>query len=192
LERYVVIRNHRIRALSAVILAVSATATVLPFMALAAGPEVSGVTEHTDGSRLSGLGVLLPPNEARPFGGAWLQPYWFGRIAEWSTRDRDTRTSRLWDLQVGKRFRLSAQRRPSGRWFAEVGFSGHLLSHTDLDHRQFGTAFQFGEDLGVGVDFGYGGTYSALLRLEHISNGGIVSHNDGMTFIGMELRARLR
>lgn len=171
---------------------------LLPFLAAparAAGsarPEVSVVAERTDGNRLYGLGVLLPSGDTHPFGHAWLEPHWFGRVAEWSTRDRDVAVRDLWDLQFGRLFRLSAERRPSGRWFAELGLSGHLISHAELDHRRFGTAFQFGEDVGVGFDFGAGDTWAALLRLEHVSNGGIVRHNDGMTFVGLELRAKLR
>jgi hypothetical protein len=164
----------------------------LPRAAVGAQPEVSAVAERTGASRLYGLGVLLPSSDTHPFGQAWLEPHWFGRVAEWSTRDRDVAVRDLRDLQLGRLFRLSAERRPAGRWFAELGISGHVLSHTELDHRRFGTAFQFGEDVGVGFDFGAGNAWSALLRLEHVSNGGMVAHNDGMTFVGLELRAKMR
>lgn len=67
--------------------------------------------------------------------------------------------------------------------YAEIGVGAHLLSHTALrGGPRFGTAFQFGEWLGVGLRFGAGREFELGLRVEHLSNADIKLPNDGLTF----------
>jgi hypothetical protein len=44
------------------------------------------------------------------------------------------------------------------------------------------TAFQFGEFVGTGVNFGDRGEYGVGVRIQHISNGCIKQPNYGATF----------
>lgn len=66
--------------------------------------------------------------------------------------------------------------------YLEAGVGIHLLSHTSIDERVFSTAFQFGEFLGAGIDFGGRERYSIGFRVQHISNGCIKEPNWGITF----------
>ena len=84
--------------------------------------------------------------------------------------------------------------RTSGRLtstYLEFGFGLHLLSNTKIDtDRNFGCAFQFGEFLGFGADLGSERRYSFGVRVQHVSNGGICSDNDGITFAQALLQYR--
>ncbi|MDQ2989376.1 MAG: acyloxyacyl hydrolase, partial [Pseudomonadota bacterium] len=76
--------------------------------------------------------------------------------------------------------------------FVEGGIGVHLLSHTRIhDDRRFGSAFQFGDMVGVGWQFGAGGRYELGLRLHHVSNGGIKEPNQGLNFLQLRFVAPL-
>ena len=65
--------------------------------------------------------------------------------------------------------------------YVEGGIGANLLSATSVDDaRQFSTAFQFGEFIGVATRSGRNGQFGA--RLQHVSNGGIKRPNDGLTY----------
>lgn len=71
-------------------------------------------------------------------------------------------------------------------WPASVWCGGgvgglHLFSKAFIyEGKKFGSAFQFGHFLGVGVDLGDRRQYSLSYRFEHMSNGGIVQPNQGV------------
>ena len=67
-------------------------------------------------------------------------------------------------------------------FYVEGGIGIHLLSHTRIDERGLSTAFQFGEFVGTGVNFGDHGEYGVGVRIQHISNGRIKEPNCGATF----------
>ena len=64
----------------------------------------------------------------------------------------------------------------------EGGIGIHLLFHTRIDERGLSTAFQIGEFVGTGLNFGDHGEYGVGVRIPHISNGCIKQPNDGATF----------
>jgi lipid A 3-O-deacylase len=66
--------------------------------------------------------------------------------------------------------------------FVEFGAGLRLLSATTLDNKRYSSAFQFGELIGVGLQFGPRRAYEVAVRLEHISNGNIKKPNDGIGF----------
>jgi opacity protein-like surface antigen len=66
--------------------------------------------------------------------------------------------------------------------YAEVGIGFHLLSKTSLGDKQFSTAFQFGEHLGVGYRFGAKGAFDVSYRYQHLSNADIKRPNSGINF----------
>ena len=70
-----------------------------------------------------------------------------------------------------------------GVFFVEAGIGARLLSHTYTSPtRTLSTAFQFSDELGVGLQFGREGRATLGLRYQHISNAGIASPNPGMNF----------
>ena len=65
----------------------------------------------------------------------------------------------------------------------------HLLSATSLNaQRQFSTAFQFGDHVGVGVRFGDKGKYELGYRYQHFSNAGIKEPNQGVNYNEVRLQ----
>ena len=68
-------------------------------------------------------------------------------------------------------------------WFAEAGIGGTLMdSLYRTTSREFSTAFQFTEQIGVGRNFGERGEHELSVRLQHVSNGGIKEPNPGENF----------
>jgi hypothetical protein len=73
--------------------------------------------------------------------------------------------------------------------YREASVGLHLLSDTRInEERQFSTAFQFGEFLGVGAKFGENRQYDVAVRIEHVSNGGIKKPNDGLTYAALVIQ----
>jgi lipid A 3-O-deacylase len=67
-------------------------------------------------------------------------------------------------------------------FYTEAGVGFHLLSRTSLGTRQFSTAFQFGEHLGIGYRFGVNGALDLGVRYQHLSNASIRQPNNGINF----------
>ncbi|RKT25956.1 lipid A 3-O-deacylase [Paraburkholderia sp. RAU2J] len=75
------------------------------------------------------------------------------------------------------------------RPFVEVGAGIRLLSSPRIaSDFTLGTAFQFAEMAGVGVQFGHRQQYVAGYRFQHISNGGIKEPNPGINFSQLYLQ----
>ncbi|SMG32034.1 acyloxyacyl hydrolase [Paraburkholderia susongensis] len=75
------------------------------------------------------------------------------------------------------------------RPFVEVGAGIRLLtSPTISSDFSLGTAFQFADMAGVGVQFGEHQQYLAGYRFQHISNGGIKEPNPGINFSQLYLQ----
>jgi hypothetical protein len=59
-----------------------------------------------------------------------------------------------------------------------------------IDERWLSTAFQVGEFVGTGVNFGDRGEYGVGVGMQHISNGCIKEPNYGATFAEVRLSYR--
>lgn len=86
--------------------------------------------------------------------------------------------------QLGAAALLRA-RRAAGDWrpYAEIGLGGNVFSRVHLGEKDFSTAFQFSEHLGLGLEWHRaGGAEGGWVgwRLSHYSNGGLGDHNDGL------------
>lgn len=69
-------------------------------------------------------------------------------------------------------------------WFVEAGIGGTLMDQLyRTPSREFTTAFQFTEQIGVGRNFGAQGEHELSLRLQHFSNAGIKEPNPGENFV---------
>lgn len=73
------------------------------------------------------------------------------------------------------------------RPYAEVGLGANLFSRTHLGSKEFSTAFEFNEYLGVGLEFP-GGVWAGW-RYVHYSNGGIRKPNNGIEFSQLTIGA---
>ena len=75
------------------------------------------------------------------------------------------------------------------RPFVEIGAGIRLLSSPRISSDfTLGTAFQFADLAGVGVQFGTRQQYLAGYRFQHISNGGINEPNPGINFSQLYLQ----
>lgn len=103
------------------------------------------------------------------------------RADGWHGRRRDGRNVLDASVTPFARYELG---RPLGTpIYGEIGIGAHLLSATRIDYqRQFSTAYQFGEFIGLSTRYGDQGTNRIGVRLQHVSNGGIKRPNDGLTY----------
>ena len=88
------------------------------------------------------------------------------------------------DVSITPMFRLS---HPAGSGlspYLEGGILGiHLISRAfAYNGRKLGSGFQFGHQIGFGVEFGSRRQYSLGYRAQHMSNGGLVHPNQGLDF----------
>ena len=69
-------------------------------------------------------------------------------------------------------------------FFVEASIGVRLLSHTRISPtRTLSTAFQFSDQLGLGVQWGRDARSTLGVRYQHISNAGIKKPNPGMDFV---------
>lgn len=93
-----------------------------------------------------------------------------------------------WDARHGQPdslWQLSAT--PMLRWwpndvfYTEIGVGATVLSRTSFADRNFGSAFQFGNHIGVGVLIAQ--SHQVGLRFSHFSNARIKEPNDGLDVV---------
>lgn len=120
--------------------------------------------------------------------GTHVSGYWDASLAAWDARDwrAENGTRTLADLGVTPVFRFEGDTHQG--WFLDGGVGANLLSHLYENHRRnFSTAFQFGDLLGVGYQ---SGSWTAGLTLEHFSNGAIKHPNPGVNFAILSIEYR--
>jgi hypothetical protein len=125
--------------------------------------------------------------------GAWqLDRLWVGRVSFWNAEHPEPSGKHLADLSLMPTLRLSERAHDGMQPFVEAGIGAHLLSQTSIDNRRMSTAFQFGEQLAVGVRFEGAVPFSISFRGEHVSNGGIKEPNAGVTFAAFRVQLEWR
>jgi hypothetical protein len=116
-----------------------------------------------------------------------------GQIAYWRGTQRPTEHGSLWDFGLMPALRWTAPGAAEPRFFAEAGVGVNLLTATRINNdRVFSTAFQFGEQGGLGVSFGQHNQYELELYVQHVSNARIKEPNDGLTYVGLLFRIATR
>ncbi|HZP88426.1 MAG TPA: acyloxyacyl hydrolase [Burkholderiales bacterium] len=114
-----------------------------------------------------------------------------GRAEYWRAHEHRQSPTQLYDFSLTPILRV-APAKPSGfvTPYVEAGIGVHLLTETRVADRRFGSAFQFGELIGVGLRFGSRQQVDVGMRAQHVSNGGIAQPNEGLTFatIGVAYR----
>jgi len=114
------------------------------------------------------------------------------RVAYWWMPYDDIPGRQLWDLGVVPALRIRGTLAGGRTLIVTAGAGGHYLTRESLgNQRGFGSHFQFGEFLEVGVADALHGA-DVLLRLEHVSNGATAIPNNGVTFLGLEVRVPLQ
>lgn len=89
----------------------------------------------------------------------------------------------LFDFGVSSVLRFS-RHAPIGLFtpYFELGVGVHLTSESELDDKDFGINFTFGEYLGAGVKLGERQQWELGYRFQHLSNAGLSDHNPGINF----------
>jgi len=147
------------------------------------------------------LGVAEHGHEGT-FGATWDLPwrhdfdccvatgYVEAAIGRWSGNGDNA--SSVWFTQVGLTpvLRLQPRSWPQGL-FAEAGIGANVIVpiyHSDNKH--FSTAFNFGDHLAIGRQFGEDRKQEVALRLQHFSNAGIRHPNPGENFVQLRYGRR--
>lgn len=116
--------------------------------------------------------------------GEWLVTgFWEASIGTWRGNSTVGNNRTITDIGVTPVFRLQQKNMGSFAPYAEAAIGFHMISPTFIyANRQFGSAFQFGDHLGLGVRFGERRQFDFAYRYQHLSNGGIKQPNQGINF----------
>jgi len=111
--------------------------------------------------------------------GNFIGGYWDVTLTQWRNnayKGVEGSTQNITDIGITPVFRWQNDNRKGLYGEAAIGF--HLFSHIySNNNRQFSTAFQFGDHLGVGYVFDSG--WDVALKVQHFSNGAIKHPNPG-------------
>lgn len=143
------------------------------------------------GNAMQFLGVgtaLLDRRDVHPEWAWQLDRFWIARAAYWSAEHPQPSGKHLWDVSLMPTLRLAPREYETLQPFVEAAVGAHVLSTTRIDNRDMSTAFQFGEQLAVGVRVRGRVPLAVSLRGEHVSNGGIQEPNPGATFLGLRVQ----
>jgi hypothetical protein len=122
-----------------------------------------------------------------------FEPRLVAGVSYWRGTQQPNANRSLWDFGLTPVLRWSAPATASPRFFAEAGVGVHMLTATRINNnRIFSTAFQFGEQAGVGLAFGPEYRYELGAYVQHVSNARIKEPNDGLTYVGLLLRIAMR
>ncbi|HWQ39772.1 MAG TPA: acyloxyacyl hydrolase [Burkholderiales bacterium] len=119
--------------------------------------------------------------------GTWeVRLDWEANIGYWTPASSRAERRAIIDIGLTPVLRLAPGER--GRFFVEAGIGAHLLSDTSpYRGRELGSAFQFGDLIGIGWRLGDRNGYEVALRIEHFSNAGIKHPNQGIEFAMLRL-----
>ncbi|MEB0138280.1 MULTISPECIES: acyloxyacyl hydrolase [unclassified Undibacterium] len=111
--------------------------------------------------------------------GTHLGGYWDVTLTQWRNnayQGVSGATQNITDIGITPVFRLQNDNKKG--WYGEAGIGAHLFSHVySNNNRQFSTAFQFGDHIGVGYVLNSG--WDIGLKIQHFSNGAIKHPNPG-------------
>jgi hypothetical protein len=122
-----------------------------------------------------------------------FEPRLVAGVSYWRGTQEPNAHRSLWDFGLMPVLRWSAPGTASPRFFAEAGVGVHMLTAVRINNnRIFSTAFQFGEQAGVGLAFGPDDRYELGAYVQHVSNARIKEPNDGLTYVGVLFRIATR
>ncbi|MBX9811901.1 MAG: acyloxyacyl hydrolase [Burkholderiales bacterium] len=122
--------------------------------------------------------------------GNWhLGGYWDVSLGYWDNRSVSKTHGSIADIGLTPVFRFQQSHYAGFSPYLEAGIGLHLLSATSVSpERRFGSSFQFGDHLGLGMRFGDRGRYDIGYRYQHLSNAGLKSPNQGINFHQLRLQ----
>jgi hypothetical protein len=179
-------------ALAAAATLLNANAGTLPGKRPAWAPDKWFVQAGTaKDTQMGVVGAIWQAPSLRDYEWGNVSGYFELSLGRWMSHLDDGSRSSAWVTQVGLTPVLRWQPFKSSRWFTEAGIGVNLLApiYRSSDKR-FSTAFNFGDHVGVGVQFGEARAQELTLRLQHFSNAGIKDPNPGENFVQLRYSAR--
>jgi lipid A 3-O-deacylase len=130
------------------------------------------------------FGVQWDWNKKLIEAGDWhVGGYWDLNLGYWDNHSAARTNSSIADIGFTPVFRFQQNSITGPSPYAELGVGLHFLSETSVStERQFGSNFQFGSHIGVGVRIGDKGQHDIGYRYQHLSNAGIKEPNQGINF----------
>lgn len=116
--------------------------------------------------------------------GSWyLGGYWDLSLGAWNGHSAAGGNTELGDVGLTPVFRFQQKTLSGIAPYLEGAIGFHLISKTRINNdRAFGSSFQFGDHVGVGIRFGSKHQFDLGYRFQHLSNGGIQQPNQGINF----------
>ena len=110
--------------------------------------------------------------------------YWEAGIAHWDGDSGKHRNDNITLIGVTPVFRLTRHNKLDNgmKPFFEGAIGFHLMSDDKIGDKDLGGNFTFGDHISGGAQFGDRLQHELSLRLQHFSNAGIYSDNQGMNF----------
>ena len=116
--------------------------------------------------------------------GSWLiTGFWEASLGRWHGHSANGNNQIITDVGITPVFRFQQEKMSGFAPYAEAAIGFHLISPTFIDAaRKFGSSFQFGDHVGLGVRFGDRQRFDLGYRYQHLSNGTIKDPNHGINF----------
>ena len=150
-------------------------------MSAAAVDGVSFEGGRGDGATMARAGLQWNYDKQWLKGDRWhVGGYWDLSAGHWRRDALALQNDSLTEIGLTPTLRL--QQNDGKGLYANAGIGFHLLSKTSLGGKRFGTAFQFGNHLGVGYRWGPKNAFDLGLRYQHLSNASIKQPNNGINF----------
>jgi lipid A 3-O-deacylase len=143
--------------------------------------RISPVLGHGNGVNVVGVELGSADWRHWQLADSWrLSAYTMASIAYWHSSAAEHKE--LYDIGVAPVVRLQKQSSVGLTPYLEASFGAHLLTHNRINGRDMSSAFQFGEVAGAGLLFGPRRAFGIGIRIQHVSNGGIRTPNQGLSF----------
>lgn len=133
------------------------------------------------------LGAMWKWDGAWQVGSDWrISGLWEASLGRWIGFKPNDNNQTIYEVGITPVFRMERDEDVEGaKPYLEAGLIGmHLISPTFIySGRKFGSAFQFGNHLGVGFLFGERRRFDLGIRYQHMSNATIKLPNQGVNFL---------
>jgi opacity protein-like surface antigen len=170
----------RALALAAALLLVQPAAHAVDSMSVELGTSDSSNSDVD----LVRLGLQWNWGKRFALGQDWhIGGFWDLSLGYWNNDSPGRTNSSLGDLGFTPVFRLQQTNPGALAPYLEAGVGAHLLSKSSVStERRFGTLFNFGSHLGIGLRFGDKQAFDVGYRYQHLSNASIKEPNQGINF----------
>lgn len=118
-----------------------------------------------------------------------LHLYWEANASYWHSDPGESGNDELWEVGVTPILRMPLPANGGPQTYIEGGVGAHLISETQIEDRDLSSAFHFGSLIGAGMLLDQG-RLDIGLRLQHLSNAGIVQPNQGIDLLLLRIGRR--